>query len=67
MPAHQRGKVMGLIATIAGSLSFPGAWIGGVLWDTMGPQAPFYVSAVSSTVAFLVFAVYVKEPKQKAD
>ena len=67
VPAHQRGKVMGLIATIAGSLSFPGAWIGGVLWDTVGPQAPFYVSAVSSTVAFLVFAVYVKEPKQKAD
>ncbi|MFH2110040.1 MAG: MFS transporter [Candidatus Bathyarchaeota archaeon] len=67
VPANQRGKVMGLIATIAGALSFPGAWIGGVLWDTVGPQAPFYVSVVSSTVAFLVFAVYVKEPKQKAD
>jgi len=67
VPSTQRGKVMGLIATIAGALSFPGAWIGGILWDTVGPQAPFYVSAASSAVAFLIFAAYVKEPKQKAD
>ena len=67
VPSHQRGKVMGLIATIAGALSFPGAWIGGVLWDTVSPQAPFYMSVASSTVAFLIFAVFVREPKQKAD
>lgn len=67
VPSRQRGKVMGLIATIAGALSFPGAWIGGILWDTVSPLAPFYVSAASSAVAFLIFAVFVKEPKQKAD
>jgi len=67
VPSRQRGKVMGLIATIAGALSFPGSWIGGVLWDTVAPQAPFYLAAASSTVAFLIFAVFLKEPKQKAD
>jgi len=67
VPARQRGKVMGLIATIAGALSFPGAWIGGILWDTVSPLAPFYVSAASSAAAFLIFAVFVREPKQKAD
>jgi DHA1 family tetracycline resistance protein-like MFS transporter len=67
VPAKQRGKVMGLIATIAGVLSFPGAWIGGLLWDNIGPQMPFYVAAGSSTVAFIIFSVFVKEPKSKAD
>ncbi len=67
VPAKQRGKVMGLIATIAGILSFPGAWIGGLLWDNIGPRMPFYVAAASSTVAFLVFSLFVKEPKTKAE
>ena len=67
VPAKQRGKVMGLIATIAGALSFPGAWIGGLLWDNIGPRMPFYVAAASSTVAFLVFSLFVKEPKTKAE
>jgi MFS family permease len=67
VPSRQRGKVMGLIATIAGSLSFPGSWIGGVLWDTVSPQAPFYLAAASSATAFLIFTAFLKEPKQKAD
>ncbi|MBN2336550.1 MFS transporter, partial [Candidatus Bathyarchaeota archaeon] len=66
VPSKQRGKVMGLIATVAGALSFPGAWIGGILWDTLSPQAPFYVASVSSAVAFILFAFTVKEPKEKA-
>ena len=67
VPARQRGKVMGLIATMAGILSFPGAWIGGILWDNISPQTPFYVAAVSSTIAFAIFSVFIKEPKVKAD
>jgi MFS family permease len=67
VPSRQRGKVMGLIATIAGALSFPGSWIGGVLWDTVSPQAPFYLAAASSATAFLIFTAFLKEPKQKAD
>jgi len=67
VPAKQRGKVMGLIATIAGVLSFPGAWIGGLLWDNVSPQMPFYVAAGTSTVAFIIFSIFVKEPKEKAE
>jgi MFS family permease len=67
VPSRQRGKVMGLISTIAGALSFPGSWIGGVLWDTVSPQAPFYLAAASSATAFIIFAAFLKEPKQKAD
>ena len=67
IPAKQRGKVMGLIATIAGALSFPGAWIGGLLWDNIGPKMPFYVAAASSTIAFIIFSLFVKEPKTKAE
>ena len=67
VPSQQRGKVMGLIATVAGALSFPGAWIGGLLWDNVSPSAPFYLASASSTVAFLIFSIMVKEPKEKAD
>ena len=67
VPAKQRGKVMGLIATLAGVVSFPGAWIGGLIWDNIGPQMPFYVAAGSSAVAFLIFTFFVKEPKVKAE
>lgn len=67
VPAKQRGKVMGLIATMAGILSFPGAWIGGILWDNISPQAPFYVAAGSSIFAFIIFSIFVKEPKVKAE
>jgi MFS family permease len=65
VPSSQRGKVMGLIATIAGVISFSGSYIGGILWDNIGAKMPFYVSAVSSTVAFLIFSLFVKEPKTK--
>ena len=67
VPSNQRGKVMGLIATIAGALSFPGAWIGGLLWDNVYPSAPFYLASASSTFAFLIFSFLVKESKEKAD
>ena len=67
VPSRQRGKVMGLIATIAGVVSFPGSWFGGLLWDQVFPRAPFYVASVSSFIAFVVFALFVKEPKEKAD
>ncbi len=65
VPSSQRGKVMGLIATIAGIISFSGSYIGGILWDNIGAKMPFYVSAVSSTVAFIIFSLFVKEPKTK--
>nr|MBD3205812.1 MFS transporter [Candidatus Bathyarchaeota archaeon] len=67
VPSQQRGKVMGLIATIAGALSFPGAWIGGLLWDNVSPSAPFYLASATSAFAFLIFSILVKEPKEKAD
>jgi predicted MFS family arabinose efflux permease len=65
VPAKQRGKVMGLIATIAGVVSFTGSYIGGILWDNLGSQSPFYVAAGSSTIAFIIFSLFVKEPKSK--
>jgi MFS family permease len=67
VPANQRGKAMGLIATIAGILSFPGAWVGGLLWDNISPKMPFYIAAFSSTIAFLIFSLFIKEPKIKAE
>jgi MFS family permease len=67
VPANQRGMVMGLIGTMAGLLSLPGSSLGGAMYDNISPEAPFYVAACSGFVAFLIFALLIKEPKMKAD
>jgi MFS family permease len=66
-PSGQRGMVMGLIGTIAGLLSLPGSSLGGAIYDNVSPQAPFYLAAASGLAAFIVFTLFVKEPKTKAD
>ena len=67
VPSGQRGMVMGLIGTIAGLLSLPGSSLGGAIYDNVSPQAPFYLAAASGLAAFIVFTLFVKEPKTKAD
>jgi MFS family permease len=67
VPAGQRGMVMGLIGTMAGLLSLPGSSLGGVMYDNISPETPFYVAAASGLAAFIVFTLFVKEPKTKAD
>ncbi len=67
VPANQRGMVMGLIGTMAGLLSLPGSTLGGTMYDNITPETPFYVAACSGFAAFLVFTLFVKEPKTKAD
>ena len=67
VPANQRGMVMGLIGTMAGLLSLPGSSLGGVMYDKLSPEAPFYLAAASGMAAFIVFTLFVKEPKMKAD
>ncbi len=67
VPANQRGMVMGLIGTMAGLLSLPGSTLGGYMYDNIAPEAPFYVASASGLAALIVFTLFVKEPKTKAD
>jgi hypothetical protein len=37
------------------------------MYDKLSPEAPFYLAAASGMAAFIVFTLFVKEPKMKAD
>lgn len=55
--AEKRGTMWAVFMTIEGLGTAAGAYIGGKVWDTYGPQAPFHVSAffVASMAIFYTF------------
>jgi MFS family permease len=67
VPANQRGMTMGLIGTMAGLLSLPGSSLGGYMYDNVSPEAPFYAATATGIAAVTVMALFVNDPKTKAD
>jgi len=64
VPQRDRGKVMGLMATITGLISLPGSYLGGYLYD----YNPHLLLAVGSTLEALsipIILLFVKEPKRR--
>lgn len=45
-PTHLRATVIGLHATLVGIGLFPASFIAGLLWSTLGPQAPFIFGGI---------------------
>ena len=50
VPEKMRGTAYGLFSTSLGLISLPAPYIGGLMWRTLGPRAPFMVPLVSSLV-----------------
>ena len=50
VPEKMRGTAYGLFSTSLGLISFPAPYIGGLMWRTLGPKAPFMVPMLSSLV-----------------
>ncbi len=50
VPAELRGTAYGAYATVVGVMAFPASLIAGILWDALGPSAPFFFG---SALAFL--------------
>ncbi len=50
VPAELRGTAYGAYATVVGAMAFPASLIAGILWDALGPSAPFFFG---SALAFL--------------
>ena len=48
-----RGTGFGLIHTSLGIFSLPAPAIGSLLWKTINPQAPFYITAVIALVTVI--------------
>lgn len=51
IPLEQRGTAYGLYNAVVGLMAFPASLLAGVLWQGMGPGAPFVAGAALSLVA----------------
>lgn len=66
IPARLRGTAFGLFSTSVGVISLPAPWIGGIMWDQIGPQAPLVVPIIGILlIAPFVWLKFVL-PKEKA-
>lgn len=50
VPLKMRGTAFGLFSTSLGLISLPAPYIGGLMWNAIGPRAPFVVPLIASAV-----------------
>jgi len=65
-PAELRGSIIGLMGTFTGFLCTPAPWVGGLLYEHVSPQSPFFVSFALGIAGCAIFALFVKEPEERA-
>lgn len=59
-PAHLRGTAVGAYFTFTGIALLPASLIAGILWDRVGPAAPFYYGAATSLLAAVLLGTLIK-------
>ncbi|HAP93561.1 MAG TPA: MFS transporter [Desulfotomaculum sp.] len=64
-PAHLRGTVIGLHATLAGLALLPASLFAGLLWDFFSASAPFYFGASMGFLAAGGLLIILKERKNR--
>jgi MFS family permease len=62
VPAKQLGEEMGRLSAFRGLIGFPAPYVGGLLYDRFGFQAPILASLVGVVIALVAIVVAVKEP-----
>jgi MFS family permease len=66
-PREQRGKVSGFINFANYIVMAGGSFLGGVLYEHVAPQAPFWLAIACVPVSFLLMLVLVKEPEKREE
>lgn len=56
-----RGKAFGIYGAAVGLATLPASFFAGFLWDTFGPQAPFYFGATIAGIAALCLVLFSKQ------
>jgi len=59
--AGNRGTVMGVFNALIGLTVLPANALAGLLWDAVGPQAPFLLGAVTAALAALLTLLFVQD------
>ena len=62
VPTKQLGEEMGRLSAFRGLIGFPSPYIGGLLYDRFGFQAPILANLVGVAIALVAVVVAVKEP-----
>ena len=65
VPAEQLGEEMGRLFAFRGLIGFPAPYIGGLLYDHFGFQAPILANLVGVVLALVAIVVAVKEPSRE--
>ncbi len=65
-PAHLKGTMLGLHSTLVGIALFPASLIAGVLWEAVGPYAPFVFGAALSALAALLLGLFFQRGKSSS-
>jgi MFS family permease len=63
VPKKLRGTAFGLFTTSIGFISLPAPYLGGLLWESVSPQAPFYLPVVATVLLLPVMWVKFKLPR----
>ncbi|MCY4581399.1 MAG: MFS transporter [Chloroflexi bacterium] len=66
-PANERGKALGLIASVAGFGLMSGPALGGLLLDTLGWRSIFWMRAPFAFAGFVLAMVYLRNMRATAD
>jgi MFS family permease len=61
VPEERRGTAFGLFHGVVGITLLPASIIAGVLWQAVGPEAPFYFGAILAFVAMVGLLALVRE------
>jgi MFS family permease len=65
VPADHRGRAYGVYNTAIGLVTLPASLIAGLLWDRVGPAAPFLLGAALSLVALLSLTWFVVADRRR--
>jgi MFS family permease len=63
-PPEDRGRIMGLMGSIAGLVSTPASWVGGFMYDNISPALPFQASFIIDIIGTIIFIAFLKEPNR---
>jgi MFS family permease len=62
-----RGEALGRLAAFQGLIGFPAPFIGGLLYDAFGFQAPLLANLLGILVTLVMLVVLVEEPSQQVE
>jgi MFS family permease len=64
VPDNQRGEIMGRYAAFRGVIAFPAPFVGGLLYEQFGFQAPLLANLVGVLIAMVLIILTVQDPKR---